>query len=355
MYDKPSPLRLFLLITVPAGIYAATFMPIYAVAGPSVGILGNLALFISGIMLGFPWVIAAAVIIIASNTWLYSQVMTGGLVDGVLSVLMQILVAWVSVLFHNLSKQARLQSLELRQANGDLQRALTMAVEAVESNQKLISLVAHDLRTPLVACQGNLEMLRSALPPTLEPQVWESMQVLQFRLKAIGDLVERVLDINRLSKGGLEARKILVEARILVGNAMALRALAEQKHIALVNEIPEGEQLSVDPVLMGEAVLNLVTNAIKFTRPGGQIRLFLPPGRPNTLAVEDTGVGIEPQRMSHLFELEQNKTTLGTGGEKGTGLGLVITRDILSAHGGQVYCESTPGRGSVFYLEVPGP
>jgi len=112
-------------------------------------------------------------------------------------------------------------------------------------------------------------------------------------------------------------------------------------------------RLMADRALFPQVIQNLVSNSIKFCNPGGHVVIFAPEGGGSVIAVRDTGVGVRPDMVPNLFKPEIKTTTPGTAGEKGTGLGLPMCKEILEAHGGAIRVESEPGKGSVFHAELP--
>jgi hypothetical protein len=166
-------------------------------------------------------------------------------------------------------------------------------------------------------------------------------------------MIDQLLLSSRLRSGVLTpALRPLTGAR-LVAMAEALTPLAAQKNLALTCSLPESFRILADPDLLAEVVQNLLTNAIKFTNPGGTIRIVpLEPGV-HGFCVQDTGVGIAPDRQQSLFTRETRDSTPGTAGERGTGIGLAMCREIVEAHGGAITVRSTAGQGSEFRVALP--
>jgi CheY-like chemotaxis protein len=131
------------------------------------------------------------------------------------------------------------------------------------------------------------------------------------------------------------------------------RHVADQKGVTLVNDVPEGTRLYADFQIFNEVVGNLVTNALKFTRANDTIRLFVPDDNPTAIAVADTGVGVDPTVLPHLFRHDVKTTVKGLSGEIGTGMGLPFCHDVMVAHGGDLTVAENPGGGSLFVASLP--
>ncbi len=242
---------------------------------------------------------------------------------------------------------------EARDARLALELAKQEAEEAGHVKDQFVSLMAHDLRAPIAAAMSMVQMVTTDRDPALAEQQRETLRAVYDRLEQQLSLIDEVLKLTRLRTGKLRVRKRPVTAGVLLSVALGLRFQAEQKGQRLINEVPEGLVLAADPILFGHVMQNLVSNAIKFSPPGATVRMFVPPERPGTVAVRDEGVGIEPKRIPDLFRSDVRTSTLGTAGERGTGMGLPLSYDIMAAHGGALRLETEPGKGSTFYADLP--
>ncbi|HUJ75906.1 MAG TPA: PAS domain S-box protein, partial [bacterium] len=242
---------------------------------------------------------------------------------------------------------------QFRRALQALELAKEKAEEATHLKDKFVSLVAHDLRAPMASVIGTVGMLLSDADQPLTAMQRETLGSIEERLRRQLDLVEQVLKISALQTGKLRVRKRRIDAGVVVVPALGLRYQAEQKGVRLLNEVPDGMQIAADPLLFGQVLQNLVSNAIKFSKKGDIVRLFAPAGRPNTLAVQDTGTGIPARLLPDLFRADVKTTAVGTAGERGTGMGLPLSYDIILAHGGKLDCETREGQGTTFYAELP--
>ncbi|MBI4827344.1 MAG: PAS domain S-box protein [Nitrospinae bacterium] len=241
------------------------------------------------------------------------------------------------------------------EAQEAMRHARQQAEAATKLKDKFVSLVAHDLRSPLSSVTG---LLKAAMN---DPAVRGSVRLSEIlgMVAQSGDnmltFIDDLLNISRLQTGSITCRPMTFNARGLAMESLnILSHLAETKGLTLRNEVPEGISIHADLTLIGEALRNLISNAIKFTPKGGVVTVGAEESNSHvTLAVRDTGVGVEPSLSGNLFSHEVRTSTRGTMGERGTGLGLPYSSDIVTAHGGELSFESEPGKGSVFRITLP--
>ncbi|MDH5510824.1 MAG: PAS domain-containing protein [Nitrospinota bacterium] len=256
-------------------------------------------------------------------------------------------------------KDARIvivRDITARKANEEkLRAAKEEAEDATRMKDNFVSLVSHDLRSPLANIQSLLRIVRNSEQYRLDDEKRnECLNKSIDNTEGLLNLIDKLLDLSRLKTG-----KVITEKRFLSAYSAAETCIsylafnAEAKGIFIRNEIPRTLRIFADETLFGEALGNIISNAIKFSKKGDTITLFIPRDRPDTIALKDTGVGIPPDILSGIFSGDVRTPSRGTGGEKGTGLGLQYCREIMAAHGGQLTAESEPGKGSVFYLTIP--
>lgn len=233
------------------------------------------------------------------------------------------------------------------------ERARENAEEEARVKDKFVSLLAHDLRGPIAAAMSMVGLVATDQTPGLAREQREALEAVIARLGQQLELIDDVLNITRLRSGKLRVRRRKVTAGVVLAPIAGLVFTAQRKGVRLVNEIRDDAGMAADPVLFGQVLQNLVSNAIKFTNPGGTVRIFIPPGRPGAIAVQDSGIGIEPGRVGDLFRADVRTTTVGTGGERGTGMGLPLSHDIVAAHGGTLRVESVAGQGTTVTAELP--
>ncbi len=244
--------------------------------------------------------------------------------------------------------------VESKQAEAALLKAKEKAENATKIKDKFVAMVTHDLRSPFISIQGFLKLLQDDKEHPLFPAQREMVEHVLDSSNRMLDMTEKLLQLSRLQSGKIELQPSFLDTRQICALAMSqLSYLAKNKGITLQNEIPECCRLYADSNLFGQVVLNLVSNAVKFCGEGDRISILVSPERRATIVIRDTGPGMEDYVLQNLFKHEVKTSTLGTQGERGTGLGLPLSHDIMKAHGGTLDVESKQGKGSTFYIELP--
>ena len=230
--------------------------------------------------------------------------------------------------------------------------------EKAEENSRLkdkfVSLVSHDLRSPIassIVYLGRIRADESGGDGDLQKDLLSRCAAGMNRML---EMIDSLLDINRLQGGDVRLVKSFENGQSVCSMVVdMLQPLAEEKGVIIENQIMEGTRIYAASDLFEELLRNLVTNAIKFCSKGDKITIYSPEGRPATIAVADTGTGINEDFLESLFKKEVKTTQPGTKGEPGSGLGLPFCNDIMAAHGGSIKVESEEGRGSTFFMEFP--
>lgn len=222
------------------------------------------------------------------------------------------------------------------------------------TKDKFFSIVAHDLRSPLASLKS-YSMLIADHADTLTKEEFKSMGA------QLADSVENTLKLTdnlitwaRIQRGDISVNRQAVAIHPIVRDVFALyRAIAEAKNITLYNDVPPDIQAYADHDHVDFILRNLINNAIKFTKPGGSIRVQGTSTQSEIkITVTDTGVGMNEQMLRSLFTVG-NRTTAGTGGEKGTGLGLTVCSEFAQKNNGILKALSKPGEGTTFIMILP--
>jgi two-component system, OmpR family, phosphate regulon sensor histidine kinase PhoR len=229
--------------------------------------------------------------------------------------------------------------------------------------QDFIANISHELRTPLTSVRLMAETLEDIID-TDPDKAQEFVEKIENEIEYLSSLVAELLELSRLESGQMPMAIEPVEAEKLVREVMArMLPLAQRHRVSLRTEIQQGEtQVVADSKLITRVLFNLVHNAIKFTPSGGMIVMGTAPQPGQYLQsffVRDTGVGIREEEQVRIFErfykadrARAKANYVGPGGG-GTGLGLAIARQVVEAHGGRIYVESTVDKGSTFTFTLP--
>ena len=215
---------------------------------------------------------------------------------------------------------------------------------------------SHELKTPLMVLRAGVE--RALVHPGVPGEIMQSLDETLAQINEMTELVESLLTLARADEGRAPLAVEESDLRDLLADVTETAGiLGEGAGITVTSSMPDQPVLlAVDPHRIREMLLNLVTNAIKYTRQGGTVDLTLTERNDAvSLMVRDTGIGIAPGDLPHIFERfwRADPARSRTGERPGTGLGLSITKWIAEAHGGSITVQSRPGRGTSFTVRLP--
>lgn len=226
--------------------------------------------------------------------------------------------------------------------------------ELITTKDKIFSVIAHDLRGPL----GNVSQLANMMADDTNLRNDETVALLRDASKRSFDLLDSLLLWAKSQFGETEFKKTKVDLNELAQNTLNLYYLKiKAKDITILNQIPVGLMANADNDMIGTVIRNLISNALKFTLVGGTIQLGGTEDVVNNTVVfwvRDSGLGIDADKIDAIFEAGKNKSLMGTDGETGTGLGLVICKDFVERNGGTIEAKSKKGSGSIFTVTLPG-
>ncbi|HUS67926.1 MAG TPA: ATP-binding protein [Kofleriaceae bacterium] len=240
-------------------------------------------------------------------------------------------------------------SEQLRRHNEELQAA-------DRQKDAFLAVLAHELRNPLAPVATALDILKSPAATTEAREA--SIAMMERQVAMLSRLVDDLMDVSRLSTGTIVLRAEEVDLVAIVARSVdSVRVLAERQGHTLTVRAPErGLAARADPVRIEQVLINLLTNAIKYTAPGGRIELTAAEdhGKTAVIAVRDTGIGIAADMLQHVFE-PFAQARPGAGREQGgLGIGLTLARTLVELHGGTVSAESAGrGLGAVMTVRLP--
>jgi len=234
-------------------------------------------------------------------------------------------------------------------------RDMTKRKEIEKVKDEFISSVSHELRTPLAAIRESVSQVHEeALGPLNEKQK-KFLSICLRNTDRLARIVNELLDIAKIEAGKLELKREVIDIVPLAESVVAsFEALAGAKSLQLkVQNSVRNLEVYADKDKVAEVLNNLVNNAMKFTAAGSIAIAFKDAGDFFECSVADTGRGIAEDDMNQLFDKFQQVGKAGSSTDKGTGLGLVITKGIVETHGGKIWAQSQPGQGSIFSFSLP--
>ncbi len=253
-----------------------------------------------------------------------------------------------------LETKIELANKDLEEKNEDLIRANEELKKLDNLKSDFISLVSHELKTPLSAIRTSAEFLDSE--ETMDPDVEKEMlNNVIMNVDRLTRLINDILDLSKIEAGKMEFHYEKVNVKEIAEVAIEnIRYLAMKNNITIIMEIPA----NLSPVLADKDKLiivlnNLLSNALKFTYNGGHVLLSAKEDKDNVeIRVEDTGIGIDKDKVAKIFDKFYQADSTSRRKTGGSGLGLTISSGIIRAHGGEICVESEPRKGSIFYFRL---
>ncbi|MDQ6774409.1 MAG: HAMP domain-containing histidine kinase [Candidatus Dormibacteraeota bacterium] len=236
------------------------------------------------------------------------------------------------------------------------QRLHAERMEGLERiKSEILNLVSHELRSPLTVALGYVTMLEDGSLGALADEQRSVLPIVSAKLREMESLVQQMLDASRLEETELALRLEVLDARGLVRDAVRTASpLAAASHRLVIDEPPGAVPVQADQSRLRTVVGNLLTNAIKYSPGGGEVRTLVKADQDYVrISVSDEGLGIAADDLPRLFSRFGRILTPENRGISGTGLGLYLSRELARQHGGDITATSTSGRGSVFTITLP--
>ncbi len=222
--------------------------------------------------------------------------------------------------------------------------------ELNNTKDKFFSIISHDLRSPFQGLLGISGLMVEEYENLSQEEVKLFINNINNAAKNLFNLIENLLQWSRIQRGKFEVNPEKIELNYEVSyNINLLQRNAVNKNIEIINKTPENVYIKSDVNIFNSTIQNLISNAIKFTKPGGKIIISSVTKQDTAeLTVEDTGVGIPKEEVDKLFRIDTQHSTLGTEKESGTGLGLIICKELIEKQGGKIWVKSKLGEGTAF-------
>jgi signal transduction histidine kinase len=255
-------------------------------------------------------------------------------------------------------KRGQLEALnvQLSETNRELNEANAKLRELSEMKEEFLALTTHDLRSPLTVISGVISFFTSGRLGELSPEQKNMVAMMERNTQSLIELVNDLLDASKLESGTMRLEMASIDVRGVVDELReSMEPMAKEKGIEMVEHLPADlPPVEADRAKLRRILLNLLSNALKFTQKGGRVEVRVEQQDGQVLiSVSDTGVGIAPEDVARLFDKYEQARSRATRGEKGTGLGLYITRQLVELHGGKIKVNSEVGKGSTFSFTLP--
>lgn len=242
----------------------------------------------------------------------------------------------------------RAKELIIKKQNKELQKLNA-------TKDKFFSIIAHDLKSPFTAITGFSNLLLEQIKNKDIEGIDEYAKIINQSSSKALDLLMNLMEWSQLQTGRMKFKPEHFEINTIVNEAILLMSVnAEQKAISITSTLPLGIQVFADKAMLSIVIRNLISNAIKFTQPHGQITIASAIKHNElTVSVIDNGVGIPEEQIDKLFIIDKVNSTLGTHQEKETGLGLILCKEFIEQNNGKIWVESSDKAGSTFSFSLP--
>ncbi|MCP5063313.1 MAG: PAS domain S-box protein [Ignavibacteriae bacterium] len=220
------------------------------------------------------------------------------------------------------------------------------------SKDKFFTIISHDLRSPFTSITGFSEVMMEDIDTLSKEDIKDFATSIHRTSKNVHNLLENLLHWSRIQTGRIDFTPNLISLNEQIDETIALYEVnAARKRISLINNIDEDYFIKADKFMLNTIIRNLVSNSIKFTKQGGEISvnaMEIKEEKKIEISIEDTGIGMSKEIQEKLFKIDEHITTKGTEKEKGTGIGLILCKEFVEKHKGNIWVESEIGVGSKF-------
>jgi signal transduction histidine kinase/streptogramin lyase len=247
------------------------------------------------------------------------------------------------------------QAVELNESNTLLEDQKQHIEELNASKDKFFSIIAHDLKNPFQTIIGFSEMQKEEIKSGDSAGIGQYADLINASAVQTFRLLENLLEWARAQRGEILFNPVPINLNEVISEEFdMLSDMAKMKNIDLNCSIPDNLTIIADNDMIRTVARNLISNAIKFTHKNGKVDVVVKVENHLTnISVSDTGIGMSNEIIGKLFKIDANLSTRGTENEKGTGLGLILCKEFVEKHGGEIWVESEKGKGSIFRFVIP--
>ena len=247
------------------------------------------------------------------------------------------------------------QNQQISQANEALRESEKNLMELNATKDKFFSIISHDLKNPFASLLSISELMVENFNDMEEQDHQAGFKKIHQSVKHLLDLLENLLTWSRSQRGRIKYDPTRFNLSTLIQENVNLhRLLADKKGILLLSPDSQNVYAYGDRDMINSVIRNLMTNAVKFTDRDKRVEVKVETHEAEVeVSIVDEGIGIEQEHIDKLFRIDEKFKSTGTAGEKGTGLGLIICREFVEKHGGEIRVTSQPGLGSTFSFTIP--
>ena len=255
----------------------------------------------------------------------------------------------------NLKRMQQKLESEVEKRTAELKESESSLRKANATKDKFFSIIAHDLRSPFQTLISYSNIINTEFDSLPESERKTLAVTIEHVALSTYELLENLLKWSFTQTGSLEIHPFKVNLEETTAKVLRIASQpAHMKNIEIGANIPPYINLLADRDMLETIFRNIIGNAIKFTHAGGSIQINADQNSDHaTITVKDTGVGMSQEKLTTLFSLDQNKSTTGTNHERGSGLGLILCKELVELHKGKLYATSQPGKGTSFIIELP--
>ncbi len=266
-----------------------------------------------------------------------------------LAIIFLVLTLGVVILFFNQRQRQKEYVRLVNVTNQKLQNSLNSLEKEQEDNKRMTKIIAHDLRSPVASIMGLINLLN-----TDELSKEDMRTYLDLAEKSGQKALAFITSVLNTSVDKHATNKQLIDLGELLSSCIQINSIQAQRKKQQVNYVPLEVKVIANEGNMWRVFNNIISNAIKFTPIGGQIKIeIIEESTQVTVCVKDNGLGIPEELQANVFDMFTKAGRLGTEGEQTNGLGLAISKQIIEAHGGKIWLKSEPNLGSTFYVHLP--
>ncbi|MBX2946459.1 MAG: tetratricopeptide repeat-containing sensor histidine kinase [Cyclobacteriaceae bacterium] len=272
-------------------------------------------------------------------------------ISNVLVVVMALVVILLVTVYRSGQRRKRINEL-LLQHQEDMEKRSVELEQLNQVKDKFFSIISHDLRSPINALAGLLDLMDKGAIRNEEMPM--AIKELRTRFNHTRTLLNNLLDWTLLQMDKINLQPAKINLKNLTDENIELIQSLQSKEIKFMNEVSPQANAYADSNTINLVIRNLISNALKFTNEGGEIKISAEEKANEwVVSVSDNGVGMKPEVVSMLFDKINPYSTRGTANEKGTGLGLILCKEFVEKNNGRIWVESEEGKGSTFWFTLP--